>query len=174
MGADAGGFSEGGVRGRVVLIVVLTGTSPDSFERMIRPLDELARRHEWVVFIQLGYTPFEPRWCRFERFVEKDRLIQIVEGAELVITHGGFGSIRDALSLGKPVVAVPRRLEFGEVQDDHQTELVDELERKGLVISVYDVVDLESAIERSRTFTPKTLPRSEIPRLIGSFLADLK
>ncbi|MFQ5645100.1 MAG: glycosyltransferase [Thiogranum sp.] len=153
------------------MIAVLTGTGPDTFERLIRPLDELAGRCGWDVFVQLGHTPFEPRWCKYERFVERSALMKIVADAELVITHGGFGSMRDALALGRSVVAVPRRVEFNEVQDDHQEELVGELERGGYVIGVRDVSDLESAIERARTFSPGTVPKSRIPDLINKFLA---
>jgi len=155
------------------LIVVLTGTGPDTFERLIRPLDELAARHGWDVFIQLGYTPYEPQSCRFERFVEKDRLLQLVRDAELVIAHGGFGSVRDALSMGKPLVVVPRLADFNEVQDDHQLELVGELEKKGLIIGVHDVAELEQAIEKARTFTPGAIPRCRIPQLIREFLDGL-
>ena len=155
------------------MIVVLTGTGPDTFERLIRPLDELAGQHGWEIFIQLGHTSFEPQWCKYERFVERSRLMKIIGEAELVITHGGFGSMRDALVLGKPVVAIPRRLEFNEVQDNHQEELVRELEHKGFVISVSDMSDLEEAIERARNFSPRTVPKSKIPGLIANYLDGL-
>ncbi len=155
------------------MIVVLTGTGPDSFERLIKPLDELAGLRKWEIFIQLGHTPFEPRWCEYERFIERSRLMKIIEEAELVITHGGFGSMRDALALGKSVLAIPRRFEFKEVQDDHQEELVDELERKGYVISVRDMSNLETAIEKARNFSPGTVPKSKIPQLITNYLGGL-
>ena len=174
MEADAEAFSECNIRRNAVLIAVLTGTGPDTFERLIRPLDELAGRHGWEVFVQLGHTPFEPQWCRYERFVERSILMDIVEEAEIVITHGGFGSMRDALALGKPVVAVPRRVDFNEVQDDHQEELVSELERGGYVIGVRDTGDLEEAIERARSFSPGIVPKSRIPDLIQGFLANLR
>ncbi len=155
------------------MITVLTGTSPDGFERLIKPLDELAGKHHWDIFIQLGHTPFEPQWCKYERFIERSRLMMLVKEAELVITHGGFGSMRDALVLGKSVVAIPRRFEFNEVQDNHQEELVDELERKGLVISVRDMSNLEVAIEKARNFSPGAIPKSKIPRIIADYLGSL-
>lgn len=173
MGTDAETFSKSCIRWNVVLIVVLTGTGPDTFERLVRPLDELAGRYGWDVFVQLGHTPFEPQWCKYERFIERSRLMGIIEEAELVITHGGFGSMRDALALGKPVVAIPRQFEFNEVQDDHQEELVNELDRKGFVIGVHDIADLEEAIERARKFSPGTIPESKIPQLIASYLDGL-
>jgi len=174
VGADAETLPECSIRRNAVLIAVLTGTGPDSFERLIRPLDELANRHEWEVFIQLGHTPFEPQWCKYERFIERSRLMNIIEGAELVVTHGGFGSMRDALALGKPVVAVPRRADFNEVQDDHQEELVCELERGGYVIGIREISDLEGAIEKARTFSPGIVPKSRIPGLISEFLANVR
>ena len=154
------------------MIVVLTGTGPDTFERLIRPLDELAGQYGWDVFVQLGHTPYKPEHCKYERFIERAKLMRLLEDAELVITHGGFGSMRDSLALSKPVVAVPRRVDFNEVQDDHQEELVSELERGGYVIGVRDVADLEAAIERARTFLPGVVPKSRIPDIINEFLAN--
>lgn len=58
-------------------------------------------------------------------------------------------SIRDALWCNKPVVAVPRKPEFGESQDC-QEELVRELEKKGMVTGVYDVKNLYLAIQQEK------------------------
>jgi len=34
----------------------------------------------------------------------------MLKAAEVVVTHGGYGSIRDSLVFGRPVVAVARKL----------------------------------------------------------------
>jgi UDP-N-acetylglucosamine transferase subunit ALG13 len=154
------------------VIVALIGTNPYSFDRMVRPLDEAAGRNGWDVFIQLGHTRYEPRHCRFERFLERDRLLGLIEKAELLVTQGGFGSIREALQYAKPVVAVPRKPELKESQD-HQEELVRELEAMGYVLGVYDASQMERAIEKARTFVPASRKESRIPRIIGEFLSKL-
>lgn len=147
----------------------MVGTGPDSFDRLIRPLDGLAGKHGWDVFIQLGHTRHEPLHCRFERFVERDRLLQMIESAELVITQGGYGSIRDALLFNKPIVAVPRYPDLHEAPD-HQDEMVRAMEEQGYLIGVYDVAQLEPAIERARKFVPAPRPASTIPGMLADFI----
>jgi UDP-N-acetylglucosamine transferase subunit ALG13 len=152
------------------VIVAMAGTGPDSFDRLIRPLDGLAVKYGWEVFIQLGHTRFEPAHCRFERFVERDRLLQMIESAELIITQGGYGSIRDALLFNKPIVAVPRYPDLHEAPD-HQDEMVRAMEEQGYLIGVYDVAQLESAIERARKFVPAPRPASAIPGMLADFVS---
>lgn len=154
------------------MIVALVGTNPYSFDRMVRPLDEAAGRNGWDVFVQLGHTRYEPRHCKFERFLDRGRLLGLIEEAELLVTQGGFGSIREALQFTKPIVAVPRKPQLNESQD-HQEELVRELEAMGYVIGVYDASQLEGAIEKARTFIPASRKKSQIPHIIGKFLSKL-
>ena len=172
MGTNAGAFSQGGIWGCAVLIIALTGTCPDGFERLIRQLDELAGRDSGMCLYSWAIRRMSLVGAGSKGSSKKSSYAN-VEESELVITHGGFGSIRDALSMGKSVVAVPRRHEFREHQDDHQKELVDELEKIGLVISVFDVAALDLSIERARTFTPGILPKSKIPQIINKFLSDM-
>ena len=80
------------------MIAVLLGTNPYSFEPLVMAVDAIAERGEEEFFVQLGNTPYEPRHCAFVRFIEKELLEEKIDAATLVITHGGFGSIRDALA----------------------------------------------------------------------------
>ena len=151
------------------MIVAMVGTGPDSFDRLVQPLDNLAEKHGWDVYIQLGHTRYEPAHCRFERFVEREALLHMIETAELVITQGGYGSIRDALLFNKPIVAVPRYPALHEAPD-HQEEMVRAMEEQGYLIGVYDVAQLESAIERAREFVPAPRPASAIPGMLADFV----
>lgn len=148
----------------------MVGTGPDSFDRLVKPLDELVGNRGWDVFVQLGHTRCEPVHCRFERFVERDTLMRMVEEAELVITQGGYGSIRDALRYDKPIVAVPRYPSLHEAPD-HQDEMVRAMEQQGYLIGVYDVAHLEAAIERARGFVPAPRPASAIPAMLADYVA---
>jgi UDP-N-acetylglucosamine transferase subunit ALG13 len=152
------------------LIVALVGTGPDPFDRLVRPLDELADRNGWDVFIQLGHTRYEPRHCRFERFVVRETLLQMIGGAELIIAQGGYGGIRDALQFNKPIVVVPRYPSLGE-SPDHQDEMVRAMEQMGYVIGLYDIANLEIAIERARSFIPSPRTASTIPGMLAGYVA---
>lgn len=151
------------------MIVAMVGTGPDSFDRLIRPLDQLAGKHGWDVFIQLGHACYEPKNCRFERFVERDTLLQMIESAEMVITQGGYGGIRDALLFDKPIVAVPRYPRLHEAPD-HQDELIHAMEQQGYLIGVYDIDNLEAAISAARSFVPAPRKTSRIPEMLNSYL----
>lgn len=147
----------------------MVGTGPDSFDRLVRPLDELAGKNGWDIFIQLGHTRYEPRNCHFERFVERDKLLRLIEGAEIVITQGGYGGIRDALLYDKPVLAVPRYPALSE-SPDHQDEMVRAMEEKGYLIGLYDVNQLESAIEKAKSFRPAARNASSIPSMVTEYV----
>lgn len=155
------------------MILALAGTNPYSFERLIRPLDTLAGEHGWDVFIQTGHTRYKPVHCRFEPFVERGRLLQLIEEAEFVITQGGYGSIRDALSCNKPLLAVPRYPELGE-STDHQEELVRAMEELGYLIGVYDVSTLETSISTAKGFVPAARVKSRIPGLLAEYIGSLR
>lgn len=151
-------------------MVVLAGTNPYSFDRLIRPIDELAGRHGWDVFVQLGYTDYVPQHCQSEKFIDRARLLELVGKSELVVAQGGYGSIRDALLFNKPLVAVPRFPELGEATD-RQEELVRAMEELGYLIGVYDIAYLAQALERARGFVPSPRKASRIPGFLYEYLA---
>lgn len=154
------------------MIVAMVGTGPDSFDRLVRPLDELAGRNGWDVFIQLGHTRYEPRHCKFERFVERDVLLRLIEQAALVITQGGYGGIRDALQFDKPILAVPRYPALKE-SPDHQDEMVRAMEKEGYLIGLYDIKELETMIRGAMGFKPRPRSHSTIPKMLAEYVAAI-
>lgn len=151
------------------MIAVLLGTNPYSFERLVRAVDEIAKHQRREVFVQLGHTAYEPQTCRWERFLEHDRLLALLERAELVICQGGYGSIRDSLALGLKVIAVPRQPQLGESVDD-QSGLVRALEQAGRILAVYDVAELEQALNKAADFSPSSSEPCRIPQIIRQYL----
>ena len=151
------------------MILVMVGTNPYSFDRLVKAMDELALRKGWDVFIQLGNTSYIPQNCKWENFIERNRLLDIIRNADIVVTQGGVGGIRDALLEGKKVVAVPRKPELNESQDP-QKELVHALEDNGRILAVYDIDNLEDVIEKAYDFIPKTGIPHTIPKIISEFL----
>ena len=55
--------------------------------------------------------------------------------ADVVVTHGGTGTILKLLTLGKPAVLVPRRAARQEHIDDHQAPVCAEFAARGLVLT---------------------------------------
>ena len=77
------------------------------------------------------------------------------EKADIIITHGGVGSIISSIQKGKKVIAVARRHEYGEHVNNHQEEIVNLFHEKGYIIGINQVSDLEDAIKKISDFKPK-------------------
>lgn len=151
------------------MILVLVGTNPYSFSRLVRSVDECALASGEEFFVQLGHTDYIPQHAAFERFLEKPRIEEKIRQAELVITQGGFGSIADCLIAGKTVIAVPRKPELNE-STDRQEELVLEMEKLGRVIAVFEIEELPRAIQKARNFKPAASTAHRIPSIISEYI----
>jgi len=128
------------------LIFVTVGMHPQGFERLIRKADELAGKINEEVIMQIGGTGYTPENAKHFDFVTGEEIKELCQKARIVVTHGGVGTILDALAQGTPVIAVPRLKKCGEVIDDHQSYLVQELEKAGKVTAVYDIEELDSVL----------------------------
>jgi UDP-N-acetylglucosamine transferase subunit ALG13 len=118
------------------MIFVTVGTSNLPFDRLVAVCDELAAQERTIV--QRGCSAVEVRRAVCLDFVPFHMLHEYVRVARVVVTHGGAGSILLALHEQKHAYIVPRLRRYGEAVDDHQSTLVDELERRGLVTVVRD------------------------------------
>ena len=135
------------------MIFVTVGTHEQQFDRLVRAVDGLVADGAIVepVFVQTGYCTYAPRHCEWARFVPAPEMRGHMEGADVVVTHGGPSSFIEAMAAGKVPVVVPRRLEFGEHVNDHQADFVRLVaERVGGIVPVYDVAGLPAAIEEAR------------------------
>lgn len=155
------------------MIVVLTGTNPYSFDRLVRNVDQSLGK-EFDIFIQLGNTKYTPLNCEYVNFIDNATLVKKIESASLVISQGGFGSIMTALNASKPVIAVPRLPSLGESQD-HQIDLVQYYVKKKYLAACLNIDDLafitRSILNNELKFKPyvpetRTLIRDEIAKFL--------
>lgn len=102
--------------------------------------------------------------------LEFDALKQILERADIVLAHGGTGSIITALRQGCRVVAMPRLFAKGEVYDDHQIEIVTAFSERGLIEYARDESDLAGALQRAREKEP--IMATTDPAALRDWLAE--
>jgi UDP-N-acetylglucosamine transferase subunit ALG13 len=127
------------------MIFVLVGTNYFSFNRLIKAVDlQVAPHHE--VYMQLGTTNYKPINCKYFNFNSKDYITEQINKSNLVITHGGYGSMMGAILMGKKIIAVPRKLELNECLDN-QKELVQYFESKKYVASCSDMSELKFMVD---------------------------
>ncbi len=138
------------------MILVLLGTQDNSFHRLLDKIQELIDKKviKEKVVVQAGRTKYESKDMEIFSLMPQDKLRDLMEKADLIITHGGVGSIVTSLKMGKKVIAVPRLSSFGEHVNDHQIQIVDSFDKQGFLIGVVELDELEKAIEKSKTFKP--------------------
>lgn len=135
------------------MVFVTVGTHEQQFNRLVKAVDDLKADGtlDEPVYIQTGYSTYEPVHCDYSQFVPFRQMKGYMEEADVVITHGGPSSFIEAMAAGKVPVVVPRRGDLNEHVNNHQADFVRIVaERQGGIVPVYDVMDLSSAIERVR------------------------
>lgn len=89
------------------------------------------------------------------RTIPFDDLQLLLRDADMVICHGGTGSLVTALRAGCRVVAFPRRFDLGEHYDDHQEEIAQTFADRGLLQAVRDESKLGDAVAAAKAAEPK-------------------
>lgn len=120
----------------LLMILVLLGTQNNSFHRLLEEIQKMIDEkiiNERVV-VQSGYTQFKSKDMEIFDLIPLDRIEKLQEEANLIITHGGVGSIISSNNKGKKVIAIPRLHEYGEHVNDHQKEIVKSFSDKGCII----------------------------------------
>lgn len=129
------------------MIFVTVGSQKFPFDRLIRKVDRMVREGviEDEVFIQTGTSQYIPA-CPHQAFCGQERFAELMASCTVLITHGGAGTMVDAVKLGKKVVAVPRLARYGEHVDDHQMELAAQFHALNLLCVCLDVERLPEAL----------------------------
>lgn len=139
------------------MILVLLGTQDKSFKRLLTEIDRLIDKKiiKDKVIVQAGLTKYESKNMEIHGLVEVDELMKWMESSDLIITHGGVGSILSALKLGKKVIAIPRLAEYKEHTNNHQIQIVNEFYNTGYILKADNPSDLENVLKNVKTFKPK-------------------
>jgi UDP-N-acetylglucosamine transferase subunit ALG13 len=134
-------------------VFATVGTTKFPFDRLIRAVDQLPNSEEAV--IQTSASGVRPERALGVAFLPFDLLTAYMRRAQVVITHGGFGSVFLARANGKRPIVIPRRAEFGEHVDDHQIAFARSMAAEGLITLVEDLAQLPDVIA--------DCPDSELP-----------
>lgn len=79
-----------------------------------------------------------------------DRVLDLLREADLVVCHGGTGSLITALREGCRTVVMPRTFARGEHYDDHQVEIARAFADRGLVTVVEDEAEFADKLAEAR------------------------
>ena len=122
------------------MIFVTVGTHEQQFDRLIKEVDRLKKENliQDEVFIQTGYSNYSPKYCEWEKIISYEKMNQMIEESDIIITHGGPATFMGVIAKGKVPIVVPRQKNFGEHVNDHQLDFCNRIVQEG-----YDLVVIE-------------------------------
>lgn len=139
------------------MILVLLGTQDKQFGRLLEAIQrEIDNRViKGKVVVQAGCTKFKSNDMEIFDLIPIDDFNELIKKAELIITHGGVGSIVEALKNNKKVIVAPRLKKYNEHVNDHQLQIIDAFADMGYILPLKDFNKLGDLIEKTRGFKPK-------------------
>lgn len=139
------------------MIFVTVGTHEQGMDRLLIELDRLIENKiiEDEVIAQIGYSKYRPKNYEYRELIGYDEMDELVKKADIVITHGGPGSIFHAIHYKKVPIVVPRNPTFNEHIDDHQILFTRRLDEEKKIIGVYEIKDLGKLIVNYETLIEK-------------------
>lgn len=115
------------------MIFVMVGTQKQDFSRLFKLIDDSKILKDEKIIAQSGYTKYISSKIECIPFMSHEELIEYIKKADLIICHGGVGTIFDSLYEEKKILAIPRLSKFKEHKNDHQLEICEELEKEGYI-----------------------------------------
>lgn len=139
------------------MILVTLGTQDKGFVRLLKAIDKQIEKGKIKdkVVVQAGYTKYESKNMEIFDSVSPQEFEKWIDKADVVITHGGVGSILTALKHEKKVIAAPRLAKYKEHTNDHQKQIIDEFEKEGYILALRDFNKLDKVLEKSKHLKPK-------------------
>ena len=130
-------------------MIFVTVGAQMAFDRMIRAVDEWAGSHGRTdVFAQIGPAEYTPRHIAHTQFLEPPQFAERAKSASVIVAHAGMGSIITALTLGKPILVMPRLGDLRETRNAHQVATARRLNELGKVAVAMDERERTARLDR--------------------------
>ncbi len=155
------------------MIFISLGTQDKPFSRLLEEVDKQikAGNIKEEVVVQAGCTKYNSSNMTILDMMSIEEFSKYIKKADLIITHGGVGTILDALKLNKKVIAIARLSKYGEAANDHQKEICNEFKNKGYILSD-DLDKLDELLIKVKDFKPKRYESNNknFNKLLNSFI----
>jgi UDP-N-acetylglucosamine transferase subunit ALG13 len=161
----------------ILMILVLLGTQDKPFPRLLDAIKKQIKKGNIKdkIIVQAGNTKYESKDMEIFDLIPRDELFRLEEEANLIITHGGVGSIIECLQKNKKVIAAPRLKKYNEHDNDHQLQIIDSFSEQGSILPLKDLNKLDEVLKRAKTFKPKPFVSntSNMVKMIEDYIDNL-
>ena len=139
------------------MILVTLGTNDKPFTRLLDAVEHAIEEGiiQEEVIVQAGFTKYKSDRMKVIDYIDREQFADYLAKADLLITHGGAGTIMTGLNKGKRILAAARLSAYGEHVNDHQIQLLEAFESKGYLIYMKNLDDIRPYLKAAETFVPE-------------------
>ena len=136
------------------MILVTLGTQDQKFYRLLDYI-ETSHINDRIVVQAGGSSDYESKKMEIFKFIDYDEMNKLIDEADVIITHGGTGSILTPLKKGKKVIACARLEKYQEHINDHQKEIVTLFKNEGYILELNEENKLDDLMKEMKKFKVK-------------------
>ena len=158
------------------MILVTLGTQDKEFTRLLKAIDREIEKGVITdkVVVQAGCTKYESKNMEMFDLIPANEFDEYIKKADLIITHGGAGSILTAVKNNKKIIAAARLAKYKEHTNDHQRQIIEEFSKQGYILELKDFNKLGKLIQKSKSFKPKkfTSNTKNMIQLVSNYIEE--
>ena len=156
------------------MILVTLGTQDKPFTRLLdsvqKEIDNGNIKDK--VIVQAGYTKYNSDEMEIFDLIDRDKFSELIKSCDLLITHGGVGSILTGLKNNKKLIVCPRLAKYHEHMNDHQLQITENFSKAGYILPLYENDDLGKILKDIKSFKPKKFKSNtcHMVKIISDFI----
>lgn len=140
------------------MILITLGTQDKKFYRLLEAVQKQIdnKKIKDRVVVQAGCSnDFKSDDMEIFDLIPMDEFDKLIEECDVLITHGGVGTIITGLRNNKKVIAAARLKEYGEHVNNHQLQIIENFTNDGFILSLDNFDELDKKINEVKKFKPK-------------------
>lgn len=140
------------------MILITLGTQDKKFYRLLEAVQKQIdnKTIKDKVVVQAGCSSdFKTKDMEIFDLIPMDDFDKLINECDILITHGGVGSIITGLKNNKKVIAAARLEKYGEHTNDHQLQIIDNFSNSGYILKLDDFDKLGELLKNIGKFKPK-------------------
>lgn len=140
------------------MVLVTLGTQDKQFYRLLDIIEKeiTIGNIKDEVIVQAGYSSnYKSERMKILDLIPMDEFNNLIKKCDILITHGGVGSITEGLKNNKKVIAMARLKKYGEHTNNHQLQIIENFSKEGYILSLKENQDLKEVLNRIKSFKPK-------------------
>ena len=158
------------------MILVTLGTQDKKFTRLLEAIQKQIdnKKINEKVIVQAGCTSnFKSKDMEIFDLIPMNEFDEKIKECDILITHGGVGSIITGLKNNKIVIAAPRLKKYNEHVNDHQLQIVENFAKEGYILYLENFDNLDKLLIEAKKFKPKKF-KSNTPNIIKLLERSIK